>query len=108
MAIMRRIINPSWEVNFPSYLSKNAVSFISGLLQRKPSQRLGHSALGVAGIKDHPWFHNFPWEQLRSRKLAPPLEPSRLKKDKSRISGWVDDPAPPHPTPEARRAFANF
>ena len=108
MAIMRRIINPSWEVNFPSYLSKNAVSFISGLLQRKPSQRLGHSALGVAGIKAHPWFHNFPWEQLRSRKLAPPLEPSRLKKDKSRISGWVDDPAPPHPTPEARRAFANF
>ena len=108
MAIMRRIINPCWEVTFPPYLSKTAIAFINGLLQRKPSQRLGYSALGVSGIKDHPWFAGFNWEQLRARHLDPPIEASRLKKDKARLMGFVDDAVPPLPTAEAIRVFKNF
>ena len=49
-------------------------SFVSGLLRRKPQQRLG--ANGPLKIKAHPWLSDIDWSALRSKKLIAPFIPS--------------------------------
>lgn len=62
-------------VNFPSHMSKEAVSIIKKLLNHKPTKRLGVVAGGAALIKKHPWFKGFDWEGLLQRKLKPSIVP---------------------------------
>jgi len=32
------------------------------MIQRKPENRLGKT--GINELKEHPWFDNFPWDDL--------------------------------------------
>mmetsp|Transcript_9485 Transcript_9485/g.18847 ORF Transcript_9485/g.18847 Transcript_9485/m.18847 type:complete len:775 (-) Transcript_9485:155-2479(-) len=75
MEIMRRIVDNSFNISFPPYLSNHAKSLIQGLLERKPSKRLGCSGNKVNDIKNHPWFDSFDWESLAARKMIPPRQP---------------------------------
>jgi hypothetical protein len=43
------------------------------LLQRKPSNRLG--ANGINELKDHPWFKNYPWDDMYQKKCLSPYIP---------------------------------
>lgn len=44
-------------------------------MQRKPELRLGYH--GSFEIKDHPWFKQFPWNELYNKRLCSPFIPER-------------------------------
>lgn len=49
--------------------------FISRLLERKPTRRLGMLNGRAADIKRHKWFEGLDWEALEARKIEPPRRP---------------------------------
>ncbi|KAI0090644.1 Pkinase-domain-containing protein [Irpex rosettiformis] len=60
---------------FPSDISPDAKSVMTGLLQRDPSRRLG--AGGADEIKKHPFFSkHVDWNRLIAKKIQPPFKPS--------------------------------
>jgi hypothetical protein len=63
------------QVEFPRYLSPMAKSLLKGLLIKNPDQRLG-SKYGIQEIKDHPFCIDINWDDVKHRKLLPPIRPS--------------------------------
>lgn len=59
--------------DIPPGWSLEAADLINKLIQRKVSQRLGYA--GIADIKNHPWFENVNWEELRAKKISSPFIP---------------------------------
>ncbi|THH07000.1 hypothetical protein EW145_g3687 [Phellinidium pouzarii] len=60
---------------FPPDMSHDAKSLMTGLLQRDPSNRLGHN--GADEIKRHPFFsRHVDWNKLLAKKIQPPFKPS--------------------------------
>lgn len=69
---MKRILDATVEVQYPPYLSDDAVRCISQLLERRPAHRLGNGPNGVEDIKSHPWFARVDWTKLEARRVEPP------------------------------------
>ncbi|KZT25592.1 Pkinase-domain-containing protein [Neolentinus lepideus HHB14362 ss-1] len=68
-----RILNDP--LQFPPDISREAMSIITGLLQRDPTKRLG--ANGAEEIKRHPFFSRYiDWQKLLAKKIQPPFKPS--------------------------------
>ena len=55
------------EEDLPEGWSKESISFINSLLQRKPMKRLGYR--GVGEIKNHDWMQSINWSLLEQKKL---------------------------------------
>ena len=72
VVVMKRIVDPKWDIGFPPYVSAEMKDFILSLLQRDPTDRLGHGQNGIRDIKDHPFFNGFDWEQLACGRAVPP------------------------------------
>jgi len=72
----------SGELKIPSYLSPEAQSLLTGLLNRDVAARLGDTT-----IKQHPFFKPIDWEKLEAKKLEAPFKPK--VKDASDI-GQID------------------
>lgn len=53
--------------------SSEGASFINGLLNRKPEQRLGFNG-GCKELMIHPWLSNFDWSGLKQRKIKSPIQ----------------------------------
>ncbi|CAK8692081.1 unnamed protein product [Clavelina lepadiformis] len=49
---------------FPDYISNEAKSLLTGLLQYYPSQRLGSGVRGLDDLMAHPFFSNIEWDSL--------------------------------------------
>ena len=58
--------------------SKEAGALLSGLLQKRPEQRLGCGERGVEDIKEHPFFESVDWGLLESGLLDPPFVPNKF------------------------------
>lgn len=58
----------------PAGWSAEAMSFINGLIQRKPTRRLGVN--GIRELIDHPWFDGFDWKGLEDRTMVPAFTPN--------------------------------
>jgi len=67
----------------PDDISAEAVDFVNQLLQRKPSQRLGHDTPGIAKL--HPWFKDFNWTGLQAGTLKSPFEGIPLEENSAYI-----------------------
>lgn len=65
----------SGSINYPSYVSSNAKDFISKLLDRNPSTRLGASEEDVEEIKRHPFFSSLNWNDVFEKKYKPEWVP---------------------------------
>jgi serine/threonine protein kinase len=63
-------------IKYPSFLSKDAVSFLKQLLVRE--NRLGQN--GVEDIKSHPFFKEIQWDAIYNKKIRPPFVP-KLKSE---------------------------
>lgn len=63
-------------IKYPSFLSKEATSFLKNLLVR--NNRLGSN--GVEEIKSHPFFAEIKWDAIENKKIRPPFLP-RLRTD---------------------------
>ena len=64
---------------FPKDLfSSEAGSLLTGLLAKRPEQRLGCGERGVTEIKEHPFFAQIDWGLLESGYLDPPFVPNKF------------------------------
>ena len=61
------------EEDLPEGWSKESISFINSLLQRKPMKRLGYR--GVGEIKNHDWMQSINWSLLEQKKIEAPFIP---------------------------------
>lgn len=62
-------------VSYPKHFSAEAKDLISGLLNPRPTKRLGVVKGGAKLIKEHPWFADFDWKGLRNRTVKAPIIP---------------------------------
>lgn len=105
------------EIPFPAYISSNARSLISGLLNVDSKERLGSGPGGVNAIKKHPFFRHIDWNLIEQRHVEPPYKPPPLKRDATPKypsfeamlvdlgkGHWLTDL--PHPTEQ--KYFANW
>eukprot|EP00798_Chlamydomonas_sp_ICE-L_P019650 gene19650-26336_t len=77
MIVMRRIVDPTFRVYLPGFVSKDAKDFVRGLLKTSPIDRFGCSHMRWENVVKHKWFDGFDWDALRSRKLKPPFVPEK-------------------------------
>jgi serine/threonine protein kinase len=64
---------------FPKEIfSKEAISLLSGLLQKRPENRLGCGAKGIEEIKEHPFFECIDWGLLEAGYIDPPFVPNKF------------------------------
>ncbi|KAL4429957.1 hypothetical protein ABPG74_000323 [Tetrahymena malaccensis] len=59
-------------LNLPSYLSQEAKSLLTALLERNPEMRLGCGRNDANEIKNHPFFKSIDWDQVYERKIKAP------------------------------------
>lgn len=58
------------ELQYPdSIFSPEAKNFLSGLLTRDSSKRLGCSQEGIGALKSHPWFCEIEWQSLKAHAV---------------------------------------
>ena len=81
LTVMKRIVDRSWSVSFPVYVSESAVDLIRKFLERRSVKRLGNTRRRAADVFDHPWFREvrFDWAALRDGTLKP--EPLAISAD---------------------------
>ena len=60
----------SGKVAYPSHVSRFARHLISQFLQTSPSKRIGSLRGGTVDIKSHPFFKDFDWEALETRRMV--------------------------------------
>jgi len=73
LTVMKRIVDRSWSVSFPVYVSESAVDMIRKFLERRSVKRLGNTRQRAADVFDHPWFRDarFDWAAMRDGALKP-------------------------------------
>ena len=63
---------------FPQDMPHDAMTLITGLLQRDPTKRLGSN--GAEEIKRHPFFSkHIDWHRLLAKKIQPPFKPTVVR-----------------------------
>jgi serine/threonine protein kinase len=60
-------------LDIPPFFLPQAVSFVSGLLERDPRRRLG--VKGVKSVIGHEFFRGLDFRDLLDRKIEPPIRP---------------------------------
>jgi serine/threonine protein kinase len=80
------------KIKYPSHFSKEAVSLVKKLLNRKPTKRLGVVKGGAKNIKDHAWFKRFRWDKLENGTMkAPIIIPIKDKYDLSNFEEYPEE-----------------
>ena len=54
--------------------SYESADCINRMLERKANKRLGYK--GAEDVKNHIWFHNFPWKELYLQQMPSPFKPN--------------------------------
>ncbi|EFN51455.1 hypothetical protein CHLNCDRAFT_49225 [Chlorella variabilis] len=114
MVVMRRIVDESFVIKFPPYISPAAKDFVLRLLERKPTKRLGMLQGKARDVKQHRWFEGFDWEALSARKVPAPRKPrdDAAKRIRELAESERKQRAQPKETPEevaeAEAVFAEF
>merc|ERR1712228_98378 len=79
MMTYRKIIQGKFK--FPRYLSAQSKDLISKFLKPKATKRLGVIKGGATLIRQHPWFKDFRWTELKEQSLKPPIR-NKVKNSK--------------------------
>uniref|UniRef100_A0A8C2YH20 protein kinase C n=1 Tax=Coturnix japonica TaxID=93934 RepID=A0A8C2YH20_COTJA len=77
------------EVQYPRFLSSEALSIIRKLLRKCPERRLGAGQKDAEEIKIQPFFKEMDWDALYARTLKPPFVPTL--KDPTDISNFDEE-----------------
>lgn len=56
------------------HMSQNCQDFITGLLQKEPSMRLG-SKNGIREVLDHPWLRELDADKIKDKSIEAPFKP---------------------------------
>lgn len=64
---------------FPKEIfSKEAINLLTGLLQKRPENRLGCGERGIEEIKEHAFFEEIDWGLLEAGYIDPPFVPNKF------------------------------
>ncbi|EGD79703.1 AGC/PKC/ALPHA protein kinase [Salpingoeca rosetta] len=63
------------DIRIPSGVPTAAASLLRGLMQKRPSSRLGCGPSGRRDIMDHPFYRHMDWDKLKARQVKPPFKP---------------------------------
>ncbi|XP_066993565.2 uncharacterized protein [Anabrus simplex] len=61
--------------HYPRFLSREANSILTMLLEKDASKRLGTPFNNTGDVADHPFFRSIDWIALEHRELDPPFKP---------------------------------
>merc|ERR1711977_85727 len=75
MQIFKKVMFGIDRVTFPSKCQGPARDLVKALLTKDPSRRLPMKIGGVKGLKQHPSYTSFSWEDMESEKMTPPYVP---------------------------------
>jgi len=78
--LYKNILNPRYELPFPSRLTKEICELIEQLLAWDPLTRLGCLTDGAKGVKRLGFFKSLDWDKLYHHEIVPPYLPE-LKTD---------------------------
>ena len=78
--LYKNILNPKYELPFPSRLSPPICELIEQLLAWDPLTRLGCLTDGAEGVKRCAFYKPIDWNKLYEHSITPPYKPS-LKAD---------------------------
>ena len=76
------------EVEYPNTMSKNLKHLISALLEKKPKRRLT-----LSKVKNHRFFKNISWDQVKMKHTDPPIVPQTTALSKNSNNVLLLDPA---------------
>ena len=110
LTVMKRIVDRSWAVPFPMYLSESAVDIMSWFLERRSVKRLGNLRRKEEDVREHAWFRDagFDWDLLRSGKMQPrqlALSDAFASQRRSRIRNLERKVAAVRPTRNKEKAL---
>mmetsp|Transcript_9513 Transcript_9513/g.14929 ORF Transcript_9513/g.14929 Transcript_9513/m.14929 type:complete len:353 (-) Transcript_9513:204-1262(-) len=107
------------KLSLPSHFGPATHSFLKGLLNRDPEQRLGKK--GADDLKKHPFFakaKGFSWRRILEKEDEPPFVIPELQEDPENVSRISDhyinaapvlSPVSPHHlSPSSQALFAGF
>ena len=72
------------QVEFPKYLSKEAVDLLEKFFIKDPENRLGSGPNGLQDIKSHPFFATINWESIINKNIKPPFIPKLRNENDTR------------------------
>ena len=99
-------------LTFPAYVSPEAQSLLTGLLQRNPAQRIGGGSRDAEELKEHPFFASINWTALENKEITPPFRP--FTKDGATDTSNIDEefkreaPTDTPMQPSALKSRVNF
>eukprot|EP00522_Entomoneis_paludosa_P010587 CAMPEP_0172450240 /NCGR_PEP_ID=MMETSP1065-20121228/8671_1 /TAXON_ID=265537 /ORGANISM="Amphiprora paludosa, Strain CCMP125" /LENGTH=791 /DNA_ID=CAMNT_0013202019 /DNA_START=138 /DNA_END=2513 /DNA_ORIENTATION=+ len=73
MELFRAIVQD--KVHYPSSMTPEARSYITGLLQKNPRRRLGSGSHGLEELFWHPWLKDIDFAKLRHKEYKAPYVP---------------------------------
>ena len=90
MAICRNIMNET--IQYPEDFEESAADLIEGLCTREVLARLGCMKNGCADVKEHQFFANLNWKDLKMKVMEAPWKPElRGEMDVSNFDDIYDD-----------------
>ena len=80
------------EPQYPSFLSKQAKIFISRLLHKDPTRRLG-AKRGISEILEHEWLEGIDIEKIKNREMSAPfiMESLTMKMQRPQVKMEIEE-----------------
>lgn len=72
--LFKNIVRGKWKIP-DNKLSKPAMKLIHGMLQKRPTERLGCMAGGYRDVKHHPFFQEVNFNKLVKKQIKAPWVP---------------------------------
>jgi protein kinase X len=82
--LYRNILNPKYELPFPSRLSEPICRLIERLLTWDPLTRLGCLTDGARDVQRQTYYSHIDWARLEAKQIAPPYVPPLDRPDDTR------------------------
>merc|ERR1711998_821956 len=73
MKIFRKIVDGRFSC--PRHMGTEAKNIVLTMLQKSMPKRLGNLKRGMDDVKAHNWFHDVPWDKLRTKRYQAPWTP---------------------------------
>lgn len=87
------------QVRFPPKLSDVSKAILNGLLEKKPTSRLGGGSGDAADVMQHKFFESVNWDDALNKKVPPPFVPAIENKEDVRYFDEDFTREAPHLTP---------
>ncbi len=78
----------SIKIDYPKYLSKEAISLFKEIFVRDPDKRLGSGPKGTENLKSHSFFATVNWSHIDKKLIKSPFKP-RINSDHQPI--YIDE-----------------